>query len=215
MRSRINFTVFLLIFTVVSGVYGQDVIYTMEGEKIKANVAVIGTDKVTYKKYQSDKDVKRTFPLTKVYMIRYENGEEEIFASPKPEMSNDADYKPANRTPDSGSQPGNVSKVNGKPIKKLSEEEKCAMGKEDAKKYHGKTGAHLLYGLLFGPFATLGAAISSPSPQSGSKTITQSEHSELFEDPAYLGCYEQEAKGDNVSATLFGWLPLIAVLFVL
>lgn len=215
MLSKISFVFVLTLSLSASCSYCQDVIYTMNGEKIKADVEVIGTKKITYQKYQSDRGVKRTLPLAKVYMIRYENGEEEIFASPDKITTDSSNYQSGSSNPDSGSQSGESVNSNGKPIKTLSSKEKCARGRKDANKFHGKGGAHLLYGFLFGPFATIGAAIASPSPESGSKTITMSENPALFEDPAYLGCYEKEAKGDNVSATLFGWLPLVAVILLL
>ena len=215
MLSKISFGVILILTLSASYGYCQDVIYTMKGEKIKADVEVIGTKKITYQKYQSNRGVKRTLPLAKVYMIRYENGEEEIFTSPEEETTDSSDYKSVNSTLDSGSESSRVAETDGKPIKTLSAEEKCARGRADAKMFHGKGGAHLLYGFLFGPFATLGAALSSPSPESGSNTITRSENSALFEDPAYLGCYEKEAKGNNVGATLFGWLPLLTVILLL
>lgn len=215
MLSKICFAVVLTAILSASYSYCQDVIYTMKGEKIKADVEVIGTRQITYQKYQSDRGVKRTLPFAKVYMIRYENGEEEIFASPDKKTADSSNYQSGSNTSDSGSQPGKGAKAEGNPLKTLSSTEKCARGRADAKMFHGKGGAHFLYGLLFGPFATIGAAIASPSPESGSKTITMSENPALFEDPAYLGCYEKEAKGNNVSATLFGWLPLVAVILLL
>jgi hypothetical protein len=215
MLSKIGFGVVLTVILSASCSYCQDVIYTMKGEKIKADVEVIGTRQITYQKYQSARGVKRTLPLAKVYMIRYENGEEEIFASSDKKTTDSSNYQSGSNKPDSGSQSGKSAKADGKPIKTLSSSEKCARGRADAKMFHGKGGAHLLYGFLFGPFATLGAALSSPSPESGSNTITQSENPALFEDPAYLGCYEKEAKGNNVAATLFGWLPLLTVILLL
>lgn len=103
MLSKISFGVILILTLSASYGYCQDVIYTMKGEKIKADVEVIGTKKITYQKYQSNRGVKQTLHLAKVYMIRYENGEEEIFTSPEEETTDSSDYKSVNSTLDSGS----------------------------------------------------------------------------------------------------------------
>lgn len=183
--------------------FSQDVIYTMEGEKQEARVQVVGPETITYQRVADSADVKRKLSLSQVYMIRYENGQEEIIAG---------DANPSTGTkPDTGST--TATTADGKPLTALSEEKKCALGKSDAKAYHGKKGLHVVYGLLLGPIAPIGAALSSPSPQSGSATVLQSENQALFDDPVYRSCYEKQAKKSNIVATLFG--PIAGLFFLL
>ena len=103
--------------------------------------------------------------------------------------------------------------VDGKPITTLSKAEKCARGRRDANRYHGKLGAHLFYGLIGGPIATIGAALSDPTPVDGRSTVTQSDNQALFDDPAYRSCYTKEARGDNVVSTLI--LPVLGTAVLL
>lgn len=95
----------------------------------------------------------------------------------------------------------------------LDDPDKCLKGQQDADLYHGKAGAHVAYGVLFGPFALIGAAVASPSPQTGSKTLMMSKNKNLFDDPAYLTCYKKKAVGKNVGNAGLGWVAW--VLFVL
>ena len=82
--------------------------------------------------------------------------------------------------------------------------DKCLIAKDDAKNYHGKGGLHMLMGVLFGPFAVIGAALSKPSPQKDAKALT-SGHKEYFDDPEYLDCYRKKARGQNIASTAAGW----------
>lgn len=86
-----------------------------------------------------------------------------------------------------------------------SDNSACLKGSADAKAFHGKGAFHVVMGVLFGPFAVIGAAVASPDPMSGSRTATMSKNSELFSDPIYLECYKKAAKGHNVGMTLAGW----------
>lgn len=95
----------------------------------------------------------------------------------------------------------------------LDDADKCMRGQSDAEMYHGKAFGHIALGVLFGPFALLGAAAGSPSPQNGANTYMMSKNKELFSDPAYLMCYRKKARSRNVTNTLIGWGSWI--LFVL
>lgn len=92
-----------------------------------------------------------------------------------------------------------------KGIAQRSDSEKCRFGRNDADAYHGKGFAHFAYGFLFGPFAVIGAAIASPTPDSGSDTMVMSENTDYFDDPSYLNCYSKKAKKQNIGNTLAGW----------
>ena len=87
---------------------------------------------------------------------------------------------------------------------KQTDTDKCLIAKDDAKNYHGKGGLHVLMGVLFGPFAVIGAALSKPAPQKDAKALT-SGHKEYFDDPEYLDCYRKKARGQNIASTAAGW----------
>ncbi|MEZ4825090.1 MAG: hypothetical protein R3C61_02175 [Bacteroidia bacterium] len=82
--------------------------------------------------------------------------------------------------------------------------EKCMKGRLDAQMLHGQAGKHIALGVLFGPFAIIGAAVANPIPQRGSRVIL-SQNLELFQDPMYLICYARKARGKNVTNAALGW----------
>ena len=75
---------------------------------------------------------------------------------------------------------------------------KCLNGKLDAENYHGKETGHFVLGLLFGPFAIIGTAISNPTPVKGKHTLTMSQNKDQFNDPSYLSCYKKTVKGKPI-----------------
>jgi len=93
--------------------------------------------------------------------------------------------------------------------------DKCMKGQMDADMYHGKTGSHIALGVLFGPFAIIGAAVSSPTPQNGQSTYMMSKNKEFFSDPIYLSCYQKKARAKNVGNTAVGWGCWILLLLLL
>lgn len=97
----------------------------------------------------------------------------------------------------------------------VADPESCAKAINDASAYHGKGGLHFALGALFGPFAVIGAAVSSPSPSSGANTAGLSDNRELFNDAEYLNCYKKKARGKNVGNAAVGWGAWVLLLFVL
>ena len=95
----------------------------------------------------------------------------------------------------------------------LSSYEKCNMGIMDANMYH-KNGAAFGWGVLFGPFAMIGAAISNPSPMNSSNAYV-SPNRDLFSDASYLSCYSTQARKKNVKGAGLGWLSWILLVIVL
>lgn len=83
--------------------------------------------------------------------------------------------------------------------------DKCFKGTNDADNFHGKTGSHVAMGVLFGPFAIIGAALADPTPYKSNKTAMMSKNSEIFNDPVYLACYKKKAKAKNVISAAIGW----------
>ena len=57
----------------------QDIITLKSGDEIKAKVQEIGTDNVKYKKYENLTGPVYTLLKTDIFMIKYENGERDIF----------------------------------------------------------------------------------------------------------------------------------------
>ena len=57
----------------------QDIITLKSGDEIKAKVQEIGTDNVKYKKYDNLTGPTYTLLKTEIFMIKYENGEKDIF----------------------------------------------------------------------------------------------------------------------------------------
>lgn len=90
----------------------------------------------------------------------------------------------------------------------------CDKGVEDARNFHGKSGLHVLYGALFGPFAVIGAAVAAPTPLNGKMTPLMSQNKELFNDPLYLTCYKKKARGKNIVNTAIGWGAIMALLLI-
>ena len=92
-----------------------------------------------------------------------------------------------------------------------SSKDHCLRGISDAKNLHGKAGLHFALGLLFGPFAMIGTALSNPTPYKSMNTITMSQNKDLFTDPVYLKCYKHKAKSRNAGFDGLGWLTWIVV----
>ena len=92
---------------------------------------------------------------------------------------------------------------------------KCMNGRVDADNYHGKKGGHFVLGVLFGPFAMIGTALSNPTPERGRNTLMMSKNKDQFSDPEYLSCYRSKAKGQLVGMEALGWGAWILLLLVI
>lgn len=92
---------------------------------------------------------------------------------------------------------------------------KCLQGRLDAENYHGKKGGHFVLGVLFGPFAMIGTALSEPTPEKGKMTYMLSKNKEQFNDPEYLMCYKKKAKSQLIGSEALGWGAWILFLLVL
>jgi hypothetical protein len=81
----------------------------------------------------------------------------------------------------------------------------CLKGRYDAETFHGKRGGHFVLGMLFGPFAMIGTALSKPTPARGRDTMLLSPNKDLFSDPEYISCYMKRAKGQLIGMEAAGW----------
>ena len=59
----------------------------------------------------------------------------------------------------------------------------CMLGQCDAEMYHGKTGGAFVLGMLVGPFAVIGYALTRPDPYDGKNTVMMSHNSQYFSNP--------------------------------
>ena len=92
---------------------------------------------------------------------------------------------------------------------------KCMNGRLDAENYHGKKGGHVVLGFLFGPFAMLGTAIASPTPDKGKRTYMMSKNKDEFDDIEYISCYKKKAKGQLIGMEAIGWGAAILLLLLI
>ncbi|MDR2911227.1 MAG: hypothetical protein LBV47_07700 [Bacteroidales bacterium] len=92
--------------------------------------------------------------------------------------------------------------------------DKCMKGTLDAEYYHGKKGGHFVLGVLFGPFAMIGTAVSNPSPWKGKYTYMMSENKDNFNDLEYLSCYKKKAKGQLIGMEGLGWVTWILLVVI-
>jgi hypothetical protein len=60
----------------------QDIITLKSGDEIKAKVQEIGTDNVKYKKYDNQSGPIYTLTKSDIFMIKYENGDKDVFNTP-------------------------------------------------------------------------------------------------------------------------------------
>lgn len=94
-----------------------------------------------------------------------------------------------------------------------SDPNRCLKGAIDAENYHGKQVGHFVLGVLFGPFAMIGTALSNPIPQNGAHTMSNTKNMNIINDYEYLKCYKKKAKGQLIAAEGMGWAAWI--IFVL
>ncbi|HZX74346.1 MAG TPA: hypothetical protein VFE57_08000 [Cyclobacteriaceae bacterium] len=100
-------------------------------------------------------------------------------------------------------------------LQQTTEVGNCLKGAADATMYHGKAAGHVVLGVLFGPFAVIGAALARPTPMRGKSTMAMSENKELFDDPEYLQCYKKKAKGQNVGHAAIGWAVWMIIVLII
>lgn len=72
---------FLSIGLFSSFIVAQDIILTLEGDEIKAKIQEISEDMIKYKEYDFLDGPLRNIPISDVFMVIYENGRRENFAS--------------------------------------------------------------------------------------------------------------------------------------
>ena len=91
--------------------------------------------------------------------------------------------------------------------------ENCLKGSTDAQQLHGKKAGHFFLGFLFGPFAMIGTALSTPTPYRSTNTMALSQNKDLFTDPEYLSCYKKKAKGSLIGMEAVGFAAWLVLYF--
>ncbi|HDR88851.1 MAG TPA: hypothetical protein ENN63_04385 [Bacteroidetes bacterium] len=69
----------LILYSIASYTYSQDIILKRSGEEIQARVTEVGSDKVTYKRYDNLNGPSYVLEISEIVRIRYENGTEDVF----------------------------------------------------------------------------------------------------------------------------------------
>jgi hypothetical protein len=83
--------------------------------------------------------------------------------------------------------------------------ENCMKGQKDAKKLFYKLPGYVFLGMFGGPFPLIFIKFSKPIPQKEPFVTARSENKVLFDDPAYLNCYQKQVKKQNMIAVGVGW----------
>ncbi|MCF8202252.1 MAG: hypothetical protein K9J18_04105 [Crocinitomicaceae bacterium] len=81
----------------------------------------------------------------------------------------------------------------------------CMKGRKDAKKLIYKLPGFVFLGMFGGPFPLIFIKFSKPLPQKEPMITSRSENKVLFDDPAYLNCYQKQVKKQNMLAVGVGW----------
>jgi len=79
MKFRIQLFFLCIIFFAVNNVMSQDIITNKNGDEIKSKVLEITQTEIKYKKIGNANGPTYTIPKSDVFMIKYENGEKDVF----------------------------------------------------------------------------------------------------------------------------------------
>lgn len=83
----------LLLAGSFSVINAQDIITQKNGDEIQVKVMEVGTQDVKYKKYGNDSGPTYTLSKSEIFMIKYENGEKDMFEN---DSENPSDVTPSN-----------------------------------------------------------------------------------------------------------------------
>ncbi|MEI6851889.1 MAG: FISUMP domain-containing protein [Bacteroidota bacterium] len=72
-----------------SRAFAQDVIILKNGDEIQAKVSVVGTEAVTYKKWDNLNGPDYNQQKSEIFMIKYANGSKDVFSAKDAKMTND------------------------------------------------------------------------------------------------------------------------------
>lgn len=69
---------FILVFTTISS-FAQDIITKKNGDEIQAKVLTVNNKEISYLKWNNQNGPTYTIAIDEVFMIKYENGEKDVF----------------------------------------------------------------------------------------------------------------------------------------
>lgn len=171
----IRLPIILLSLMLGSSLCAQDIILLKDGKEVRAKVKSVGTSEIKYHDFENLTGPEYSIEKNMVFMITYENGKKDVF-SESPSTT--------------------IASTKAGP---------CEAGTRDAELYHRRTGTHVILGVLTGPFAAIGAALSHPTPERGRETMAKSKNKEYFQVDEYRECYQKKARSKNVVNSLAGW----------
>lgn len=79
---------FFLLFASATYSYGQDIITNKSGEEIKTKVLEVTQTEIKYKKHGNTNGPTYTISKSEVFMIKYENGEKDVFGESIKQVKN-------------------------------------------------------------------------------------------------------------------------------
>lgn len=88
---------FVVMFLLVStGTHAQDLIVKNNGDEIKVKVLSVDEDKVSYKKWSNRNGPTYSLGTDKIFMIKYENGDKDVFSNAANDKKTSAVSNPVN-----------------------------------------------------------------------------------------------------------------------
>jgi len=76
-----KFIIILMTICCANALWAQDIITLKSGEEIKALVQKVGVSEVEYKKFENPNGPTYTLLKSNIFMIKYKNGERDVFAA--------------------------------------------------------------------------------------------------------------------------------------
>ena len=90
---KVRLAVFFFFLTsAIQAVYAQDVILKMTGEEINAIIIEVSADEVKYKRFDNELGPIYVTAKSDIFMIKYENGEKNVFAGAVSSVQNAVQY---------------------------------------------------------------------------------------------------------------------------
>jgi hypothetical protein len=95
---KTTITLLAMFFGMMATVSAQDIITLKNGDEIKAKVQEIGLSDVKYKKFENANGPTYTLLKTEIFMIKYENGEKDVFTTQNQPVQEKQTLPPATPT---------------------------------------------------------------------------------------------------------------------
>ena len=80
----------MLLCCITSNLFSQDVIFLFNGDEIEAKIIKVGSGEIEYKKWSNQDGPTYTEQKGNIYMIKYQNGEKDVFNNVETPVSSPA-----------------------------------------------------------------------------------------------------------------------------